>query len=120
MLLISEHLSGIGTDKRHAEAEPGATLSLRGAPVPRAAGTEARARIVPASTPENSIGHCGWPPGIDAARKSWCVAVAAPLPDVAEHVVQPPAVATVAADGRVSFPARTALGEHRCTDAYRR
>ena len=91
-LSFCEHLSGIGTDKCDAEAEPGATLSLRGDPVPRPAGTEVRARIVPASTPENSIGRCGWPPGIDAARKSWCVAVAAPLPDVAEHVVHPQAL----------------------------
>ena len=108
-LSLCEHLSGIGTDKCHAEAEPGATLSLRGAPVPRPAGTEVRARIVPASTPENSIGRCGWPPGIDAARKSWCVAVAAPLPDVAEHVVQPPGVAAVAADG-CRFPQERPLG----------
>ncbi len=53
-LSLCKHLSGIGTDKCYAEAEPGATLSLRVAPVPRPAGTEARAGIVPASTPENS------------------------------------------------------------------
>ena len=108
-LSLCEHLSGIGTDKHHAEAEPGTTLSLRGAPVPQSAGTEARAGIVPASTPENSIGHCGWPPGIDVARKSWCGAVAAPLPDVAEHVVQPQGVAVVAADG-CRFPQERPLG----------
>src|SRR5208337_868046 len=84
-------------------------LSLRRAPVPRSAGTEARAKIVPASTPENSLGRCGWPEGIDAARKFRRVAVAAPLPDVAEHVVQPPGVAAVAADG-CRFPQERPLG----------
>ena len=99
-----EHLSWIGTDKCDAEAEPGATLSLRGFPAPRPAGTEVRARIAPASTPENSIGRCAWPPGIRRRPQVLVRSRRGTTPRRCRGMsCSPPGVAAVAAD-RCRFP----------------